>query len=360
MATAHCLSLLYKEGTSSSFSLSNDSKSTTAVLLSLPFKSIAHHLPLLLCWQRRLGCQPSLLAIATSVNLAATAALVSSSSAEISDATSRSVTASPLPPAAIVHLLLAPLSPTTALTVPDSSSVKPQSSVDSFFKASATDRLFLQSLSHWSTPYLPHLQQTTTSTSAHPLLLPRRMTEGCSQSQHLLPSPSVSSSSQDPTAGQTPLLPSSTNSAPICCSLLPAIAASIATKALSFNLLCFLLPLLVAAAFLLNNHSRSQSPHRPLPLPSTCINRSDHLLVLPQEKRHSCSLPPAPTRATSPPTCSHRNRATLLCITEIGPPILLRAIAHRRMHNCSCADPATISLVYARIRRPLQESFLEQ
>ncbi|RWV80787.1 hypothetical protein GW17_00057890 [Ensete ventricosum] len=165
-ATTHCLSLLYKEGTTSSFSLSNDGKSTTAVLLSLPFKSIAHHLPLLLCWQRRLGCQPSLLAIATGVNLTATAALVSSSSAEISDATSRSVT-------------------------------------------------------------------TTASTSTHPLLLPRHMTEGYIQLQHPLPSPSASSSSQDSAAGRTPLLPSSTNSKPICCLSLPAIAASIAAKALT-------------------------------------------------------------------------------------------------------------------------------
>ncbi|RZS04311.1 hypothetical protein BHM03_00034643 [Ensete ventricosum] len=38
-ATAHRLSVLCKEGTTSSFSLSNDSKSTTATLLSLPFRS---------------------------------------------------------------------------------------------------------------------------------------------------------------------------------------------------------------------------------------------------------------------------------------------------------------------------------
>ncbi|RRT60184.1 hypothetical protein B296_00038380 [Ensete ventricosum] len=38
-ATAHRLSVLYGEGAISSFSLSNDSKSTTAVLLSLPFRS---------------------------------------------------------------------------------------------------------------------------------------------------------------------------------------------------------------------------------------------------------------------------------------------------------------------------------
>ncbi|RRT35061.1 hypothetical protein B296_00031266 [Ensete ventricosum] len=36
---AHRLSVLYREGTTSSFLLSNDSKSTTAALLSLPFRS---------------------------------------------------------------------------------------------------------------------------------------------------------------------------------------------------------------------------------------------------------------------------------------------------------------------------------
>ncbi|RRT44204.1 hypothetical protein B296_00021304 [Ensete ventricosum] len=39
-AIAYCLSVLYREGATSSFSLSNDSKSTTVVLLSLPFISI--------------------------------------------------------------------------------------------------------------------------------------------------------------------------------------------------------------------------------------------------------------------------------------------------------------------------------
>ncbi|RWW41471.1 hypothetical protein BHE74_00053042 [Ensete ventricosum] len=39
-ATAHRLSVLCREGVTSSFSLSNDSKSTTTTLLSLPFRSI--------------------------------------------------------------------------------------------------------------------------------------------------------------------------------------------------------------------------------------------------------------------------------------------------------------------------------
>ncbi|RRT37666.1 hypothetical protein B296_00057806 [Ensete ventricosum] len=39
-ATTHRLSVLCREGAVSSFSLSNDSKSMTAVLLSLPFRSI--------------------------------------------------------------------------------------------------------------------------------------------------------------------------------------------------------------------------------------------------------------------------------------------------------------------------------
>ncbi|RWW53159.1 hypothetical protein BHE74_00040373 [Ensete ventricosum] len=39
-ATAHCLSVLCREGAISSFSLSNDSKFMTATLLSLPFRSI--------------------------------------------------------------------------------------------------------------------------------------------------------------------------------------------------------------------------------------------------------------------------------------------------------------------------------
>ncbi|RWW03361.1 hypothetical protein GW17_00033485 [Ensete ventricosum] len=86
--TAHCLKMLYREGVASSFSLLNDSKSMIATLLSLSFRSVDHHLPLLLCWQRRLGCQPSLLP-----------------RPQISDAASCSVTASPVPPAAIVHLL---------------------------------------------------------------------------------------------------------------------------------------------------------------------------------------------------------------------------------------------------------------
>ncbi|RRT33695.1 hypothetical protein B296_00058292 [Ensete ventricosum] len=38
-ATAHRLSVLYREGTINSFSLSNDNKSTITALLSLPFRS---------------------------------------------------------------------------------------------------------------------------------------------------------------------------------------------------------------------------------------------------------------------------------------------------------------------------------
>ncbi|RRT50951.1 hypothetical protein B296_00051413 [Ensete ventricosum] len=270
MAIAHCLLLLYKEGTASSFSLSNDSKSTTAVLLSLPFRSIGHHLPLLLCWQRHLGCQPlasamtSLLVIATSVNLAATAALVSSSSAEISDATSRSVTASPLPPAAIVHLLRrsmrhcyypllqslptmpsviaikqlrrCPLLQPSPLNHRSTLPSKPQPPVDSFPTPSVADDgfyicsppsspsydrrlqpavthaaitlcfLFLAGPNCWSNPAAPLLNQF----SAH--LLPVAPSHSClnrNKSPHrpqLLPSPSTSSASCCPCLS---LLPSS-------------------------------------------------------------------------------------------------------------------------------------------------------
>ncbi|RRT83909.1 hypothetical protein B296_00000075 [Ensete ventricosum] len=142
--TAHCLSMLYKEGVASSFSLLNDIKSTTAALLSLSFRSIGHHLPLLLCWQ------------------------------QISGATSCSVTASPVPPSTIVHLLHrsarsrcrshfqpCPLRSHSRVAVPCYSPCRPTLRANAsqllFCEATTAGRLLLRSLSRRLTPLKPQL-----------------------------------------------------------------------------------------------------------------------------------------------------------------------------------------------------------